>query len=209
MDNLESGKDKIKKISELLKNETLEPAKREAQKIIETAQTQAHEMIREAEKKAEALLQQAREQNAKEKERFDASLSTAMRQGTEELRQQIEETLFSQAIEEWLGKELKDIKKSAKLIDVLIKAVESDGVSADFSAWVPKALPADEVNALLLKKTVASLREKGVVTGEFVGGVMIKLHDQKLTLDVSQEAIKELLANYIRKDFRELLFGNE
>jgi V/A-type H+-transporting ATPase subunit E len=62
------------------------------------------------------------------------------------------------------------------------------------------------VNALLLKAVIEKLREKSVIVGEGIGGVQLKLHDRKFTLDLSTQALKELVSQYIRKDFREILF---
>ena len=48
MKGLESGKDKIQKICDALRKETLEPAKQEAREIVENAHMQASEIVTEA-----------------------------------------------------------------------------------------------------------------------------------------------------------------
>lgn len=206
MENLDTGKDKIKKICEILKNETLQPAKQEAQQILEVAQQEAHNIVRDAEAKAEQILQDSKEKLKKEKELFDKSLRQGCQQGIEALRQDIEQKLFNLELSDWIEKQTVDADIAAKLITALVNAIEKEGVSADFSALIPAALPQDKVNALLVKEILEKLREKSVVVGEFIGGVQLKLHDRKLTLDLSEEALKELLGQYVRKDFRELLF---
>jgi V/A-type H+-transporting ATPase subunit E len=45
------------------------------------------------------------------------------------------------------------------------------------------------------------------VVGSFKGGAQLQWHDRKLTLDMSDDALKELLSTYVRKDFRKMLFG--
>jgi V/A-type H+/Na+-transporting ATPase subunit E len=42
--------------------------------------------------------------------------------------------------------------------------------------------------------------------GDFDGGVQIKLCDRKITIDVSDRVVRELIANFIRHDFRDLVF---
>lgn len=206
MENLETGKDKIKKICDILKKETLQPAKQEAQQIVEVAGQEAHQIIRDAEAKAEQILNEAKAKMEKEKELFRSSLTQACRQGLEALRQDIENKLFNSALDGWLQKNTADPAVGAKLISALVQAIEKEGISADFSAIVPAQVPADKVNAALGQNIIDKLREKSVVVGDFIGGVQLKLHDRKLTLDVSDDALKELLGHYIRKDFRELLF---
>ena len=59
-----------------------------------------------------------------------------------------------------------------------------------------------------IKIVVQALKERSVVLSDLAGGIQLKLHDKKMTIDLSDEALKELLATYIaRKDFRKLLFG--
>ena len=206
MENLETGKDKIKKICDILKNETLQPAREEAQQIIEVAGQEAHQIIRDAEAKAEQILNEAKAKMEKEKDLFRSSMIQACRQGIEALKQDIENRLFNSELADWLQKNTADPEVGAKLVAALVQAIEKEGVSTDFSAKIPAEVPADKVNALLGKDIVDKLREKSVTVGEFIGGVQLKLHDRKLTLDLSDDALKELLGHYIRKDFRELLF---
>jgi len=206
MKNVDTGKDKIKKLCDILKDETLQPAKEEAEQIVKVAEKNAHQIIRDAEAKAEQILEVAKAKMEKQKELFHSSMKQASRQGIEALKQDIENKLFNDELSDWLKKNTADPEIGAKLITVLVKAVEKEGVSADFSSVVPAHVPADKVNALLAKEIVDKLRERSVTVGEFIGGVQLKLHDRKLTLDLSDEALKELLGHYIRKDFRQLLF---
>lgn len=206
MENLESGKEKIRKICDILKNETLKPAKEEAEKMVEVAEQEARNIISDAEAKAEALLREAKAKMAKERELFEHSIALGCRQALELLRQDIEDKLFNKELGSWLARQTADPEIGARLVNVLVQAIEKEGISADFTALVAKQLPSDKINALLLQDVVDHLREKGVVPGTFVGGAQIVLHDKKMTLDLSNEALKELIAPYLRKDFRMLLF---
>ena len=162
MDNLDTGKDKIKKICEILKSETIEPAKLEAHQ--------------------------------------------ASAQAMEGLRQSIENKLFNETLSDWIEQHTADPKVAADLISALVKAIEKEGTSVDFSALIPKAVPADKVNAYLGKEILEKLHEEGAISGDFIGGGQLKLHDRKLTLDLSDAAIRELLERYVRKEFHALLF---
>ncbi len=206
MNNLETGKDKIKKICDILKNESLQPAKKEAQQILEVAQQEAGQIIKEAETKALEFSEQARAKMEQEKQLFKSSMEAACRKGLEALRQDIESRLFNQELANWVEKQTCDPEVGAKLITALVEAIEKEGISVDFSALIPPHVPAEKVNALLSKAILEKLREKSVTVGDFIGGVQLKLHDRKLTLDLSDQALKELIGSYVRKDFRELLF---
>jgi V/A-type H+-transporting ATPase subunit E len=209
MENLDTGKDKIKKIGEVLKNEILQPAKEEAQKILEVAEQEARNVIRDAEAKAEEIVQSAKLRVAKERELFDISIRNVYHQGIAILRQKIENELFNSELSAWVEKQSIDTELVAKLISSLVAAIEKEGTSVDFSAYIPSQVSPGEVNALLFKSILEKLRERSVVIGEFAGGVRLKLHDKHLTLDLSDEALEELIGPYIRKDFREILFRRD
>ncbi len=206
MENLESGKDKIKKICEIIKNETLAPAKEEANRIIQSANEEGHQIVQEATQKAEELIRQAYVKIENEKKLFESSIEQASKQVIETLRQKIEKELFNQALDSWVHKETQTPEVAATLISALASALEKEGVNADFSAIIAKNVSKERVNALLAKSILDKLREKSVVLGEIGGGAQIKLHNQMLTLDLSDMAFKELLGGYLRKDFRALLF---
>lgn len=203
---MEKGQDKIREICNILKNETLTPAKEEAQKIIQVAEQEARNIIRDAETKAELLLQTAQKKQQKEREFFESSMRSACKQGIEALKQDIEKKLFNDQMADWLKEHVAQPKVSAQLLQAIVDGLKADGVEADFSAYIPKQVSKDEVNALLAQGVLKKLKEQSVVVGEFLGGVQLKLHKNQLTLDLSDDALKDLVGRYIRKDFRSLLF---
>lgn len=207
MKTLDKGQDKIKKISELLRHEVLEPAKDEAKKIIEGAQAHALEIIADAKKEAHRIIEEGRKIAEQEKNVVHSALSQAGKQSIEALRQDIEHHLFSDQLHTVLNEGTANPKVIAALIDAVIKAIEKEGIGADLMAYIPKSVSVKEVNQLLLEETLKKLKSQTVELGGFTGGARVRLLDKNLTIDVSEEALKELLAKYVRKDFRKLLFG--
>jgi V/A-type H+-transporting ATPase subunit E len=206
MKTLDKGTDKIQKICDALKLETLEPAKREAEEIISTARQQAEKIIFEAHQQAKKVASEASQRIEKERTVFDSSLQQALRQTLETLRQSIEKMLFNSTLEKELSKEMSDPKVIAKLIDVVIKAIKEEGTSADLSVIIPKNVSASEINTHLLKNTLEQLNDRNLALGQFGGGIQVKLLDQKMTLDISDKALMDFLQQYLRKDFRNRLF---
>ena len=71
MKGLDNGKNKIQKICDALRVETLEPAKQEAREILENAHLQAADLIREAKDKMQSMIEATdREIDQKSKRRF-------------------------------------------------------------------------------------------------------------------------------------------
>ncbi|MGA8164666.1 MAG: V-type ATP synthase subunit E [Waddliaceae bacterium] len=203
---LEKGDDKIQKICDSLRKETLEPAKEEAQKIVEEAKAHAASFLDEAREAADKLLASARESIEKERQVFHSSLEQAAKQSVEKLRQVIEHQLFHDELEAVLLEYTLDPQVIAKIIEAMIKAIDEEGISVEFSAVIPKTASPKDVNRLLGERIQNQLKEKSVSVGEFAGGAQIKLHDKKMTFDMTDRALIELLANYVRKDFRKFLF---
>lgn len=207
MKSLEKGKDKIQQICDKLRRETLEPAKEEAQQILAEARRKAEEIRVEAEHQAEQLQKQARGQIEQERNVFYSSLQQAAKQTIEGLKQEIEHKLFNEELQNVLEKQLADPKIIAELINGIVAAIEKEGLATDLSAIIPRLISVDDINSLLLEGVRKRLKGKPLEIGHFAGGAQVKLLGKKMTIDLSDQAIKELLANYIRKDFRKLIFS--
>lgn len=207
MKGLETGKDKIQKICDVLKKETIDPARQEAREIIENAHLQANEIVQEAKKKAEGLIQSAEREIEEKKKMFHASFQLACRQGIEQLKQKIEEQLFNRQLAEWIAKEMADPKIIAHLIQSLLRSLEEKGIEEEFTAVIPKHISPRSINALLTQQILERLQNQTVTVGDFEGGILIRLKERQVTIDISDTAVRQLIAQYIRRDFREMVFS--
>ncbi|WP_075883589.1 V-type ATP synthase subunit E [Candidatus Protochlamydia sp. W-9] len=207
MKSLEQGQEKIQRICDKIRHQTIEPAQEEARKIIEAAHLRAKEIIANAEQHAEQYIKQAKGQIEQERNVFHSSLQQASKQTIESLKQEIEYHLFNEELQSVLEKQLSDPKLIAELINGIVKAIDRDGLNTDLTVVIPRAVSADDVSALLLDGVRKKLKRKPLEIGQFAGGAQIKLHGKKMTVDLSDQTIKELLANYVRKDFRQLIFS--
>jgi V/A-type H+/Na+-transporting ATPase subunit E len=208
MKGLEKGKDKVKKICDVLRRETIEPAKLEADEILEIARLKAGEIVEEAKKQSQQLLALAKTQIEKERAILQSSLAQACKQTLEVLKQNIEEKLFDRELNRVIAKPLQDPAVLTKLISTIVAALEKEGIGADLSVYIPAVAPAREINELLGRQILDKLKEKSILVGPFAGGVEVKLHKENITIDITDHAVGELVANYIRKDFREMVFGS-
>jgi V/A-type H+/Na+-transporting ATPase subunit E len=207
MKGTENGRDKVKKICDILRRETLDPAMNEAEQIIHSAKEQAERIIALSQKMAEKVMEDANKEIARQKNVFQSSLGQACKQAIDALKQHVEEKLFNQELSRIMTKHTQDPKVLVQLIAAVVKGIEKEGIDAPLSIYVPASVPARSVNMLLAHEILDKLKEKSVLIGPLSGGIEVKLHRDNITVDVSDTALKELVANYIRKDFRELIFG--
>lgn len=207
MRKLETEEEKIEKICNLLRYETIEPAKREALVALGQAQQRAHAIVGEAEREAERLLSEARELVKRERALFESSLEQGARQSVEALRQHIEEHLFNSAVTAAVAALQRDPAVLARLLDAIVAAVDGAGLSADLSAYVSKNVPREAVLALLADNTLKLLSNgEALQVSGISGGVQLRLTDKKMTIDMTDTALKELLSAFVRKDYRKLFF---
>jgi V/A-type H+-transporting ATPase subunit E len=206
MKGLETGKDKVKKICDVLKRETLEPAKHEAEGIIASARRRADEILADAHKESKKMIDDAFGEIEKQKVIFQASVAQACRQTLEALKEKIEHKLFDPELSKLVTKPMQDPKLMAQLINAIIRALDKEGTKSDLSVVVSSAISAKAINELLASEVIERLKEKGVLISSIGGGIEVKLIDKNITIDLSDEAIREMVAAYIRKDFREYLF---
>lgn len=206
MKTLDKGQDKIKKISDGIRLEVLEPAKTEAEKIIQQANEKADEIVKGAEKQAQKLIENAKQTIQHERNVFHSSLTQSAKQTLESLKQSIEQKLFNDQLSVLVAKETADPQVVANLITTLVKAIEKEGLSTDISAVIPKGVSSEQICQLLGQEILNQLKGNSVAVGTFDGGAQVKLLDKQLTLDVSDQTLVEYLRSYVRKDFRKLIF---
>lgn len=208
MKNLIGGEEKLQKICDRLKLETLEPAKLEAQSLIEEAKRESARIIAQAKVEADQILNNSRTKQEKELAVFQSSLQQSARQAIEGLRQTIEERFFNQNLLEILKQPKSDAPLSSRLISAIIEALKKEGINANLSALIPQTISPEEVNRLLGEEILSALQKKKVSVGSFGAGVQVSLFDQKITLEITDSSLKELLASYLRKDFRKWIFAD-
>jgi V/A-type H+-transporting ATPase subunit E len=206
MKSLETGKDKIQKICDAIRKETLDPVKQEIGEIIENAHMQAADIIRDAEKKAAQMKASVDAEIAEKTKLFRASFQLSCRQGIEALKQKIEEELFNKELASLIAKETSDPKIIVALIESFMRSLESHGIEEDFEAVIPKEISPRSINALLAENILTRLKKHSVELGDFHGGVKLQMKDRQITIDISDEVVRELVAAYIRRDFRDLIF---
>lgn len=204
---LDKAGEKVEKICEALRRETLEPAAQEAELLVKQANEERDRILREAQMEAKQLIEKGRLQIEQERSLFRSSLSQAAKQAVQLLKQQIEEALFNPALEGLVNKNLNDPKVIAQVIEAVVHALEREGRKADFQAEVAKNISKEQVNVLLAKEILNRLKGHTVEVGTFEGGAKVKLAGQHMTVDISDEAVTELLLGFMREDFRSYFFN--
>lgn len=206
MKTLEKGQDKIKRICEILKNETLEPAKQEAEEIIKAAEARAEQMIVEAKQQAKKIIEDSRRAIEQERTIFHSSLAQSTKQCLESLKQLIEQEFFNDKIYQFVAQGSSTPQVVAKLIDAIVIGLKKEGVSKDLAAIIPQTCSPEEIVRNLTSDVIKQLEGQPISIGSFAGGAQIKILDKKLKLVITDVELAEFLKQYVRKDFRKYFF---
>jgi V/A-type H+/Na+-transporting ATPase subunit E len=208
MEALEKGKSKLGEICEILRKETLEPAQNDAQEIINAAKEEAQKIKKRANADAKQILEGAHAEVEQKRRLFENSMDLASKQSFEQLRQKVEDHFFSIELQELAANILKENELVAKLIAAIVNTVEKEGLGTNLAIGISKTIKAEDISKYLMADLVGKLKN-GELPVESVGkGAVVKLIDAKMTIDISEDSLKELMGGFLRDSFRQILFKN-
>lgn len=207
MKAIDSGSDKIKKICEVLRTQTLEPAKEEAASLIEEAKAECARLMKACKQEADQLIAAAKQKIEEEKVVMKASLALSARQAVERLKEELETQFFHPQLNLLLHEKMEDPQWVASLLSALVDAVKKEGLSQEMRAVISATVDKEKVATALGIAFLNELKDHSLTIGSFAGGVELKLLDARLTIDVTQESVKKLLIEYLREDFRKIVLA--
>ncbi len=203
---LETADNKVKEICAILRKETLEPAQEEAKEIIAAAVKEADELIRKAKEEAVRIREENKLELSKELQVHEGSIQLSIRQGISTLRQNIEKIFTTQLdseIERVMGSE--DVV--AQVISIILGLIAKEGLDVNLQVMIPKAINLEALLSKLTADFAEKVKKGAVLVEDIKGGAEIKLIDKKISIDLTDVAVKELLASYVIPELREKIFS--
>lgn len=207
MEGRETGDERLAAICQMIRNETLDPAKEEAEKIRQAAERDAAKTRTEAKRYAEKIIHEARTVISEEREAFDASMKQAAKKALGLLKEKIEKTLLNPSLDRYLTKQFNDEQKTAKILDLVIQNLEEEGIYGDLSVWLGKNLSKDVVLSQLCQQSLSKIEAGSLSVGDQAFGIVLKIVDRHLSIEITPEGLKEMIAAFLRPDFRSILFS--
>jgi V/A-type H+-transporting ATPase subunit E len=202
-----SGDERLAAICQVVRNETLDPALREAEEIRLEAEREANTIIENARKEAERLLHETKRELEAKQASFSSALEQATRQTLDLIRQQIEKELFSPQFTALLEEEFKSEKKSAHLLDLIIENLQQEGLEGNLGVWLGKKLAKEKVAKELAKASLKAIPKDGLHISDHYYGLIVKLVDKHISIEITPESIRDLIASFLRAEFRNLLYA--
>lgn len=210
----------VRSLIERVKSEGVEAGRSEAERIVEEARARAARIVDDARREADQHLGQARERERSEQESGRAALQLAARDAVLRLEEELSRA-FARQLSRLVDERLRDPRFLERLILELVgrdrpepdepakvllprKAIDIDQLREQ-----GRELAHDPVDGFVLSVARDMLRE-GVevhVSREVDAGLVIRLEDGDIEIDVTTEAVTELLSRHLLPRFRGLLEG--
>ena len=212
----------VETLIEQLRNDGIEQGRNEAEKIVAEAKSKAEWALKQAQEEAEQIRQKAKQEAERLERSSHEALETATRDALLSLKEQLTQ-LFTREIKRLVGEGTRE----KELLEKMILEVVGEGKKETAKAkHVEVILPREIIGIEELSQDPEEL-EKGQLT-DFLrlvtralgregvsfgvakddrGGLRVKLTDQGIELDFSDQAIAEVLLQHLQPRFRALLEG--
>lgn len=207
MKHLDTGADKIKKICDAIRHETIEPAKQQAKVILEQASEQATKIIQDARSQAESILETAKKQHEKEKHIFEASMAHSAKLFKEKLRIEIEEHFLSKSLDQLSMHLFNSEEMCAKLVSALIAGFSNKTMGGDLTLILSHNLNKQEFVKHLSSDVKARISR--VDSSDNISGVVLKCEGENLRIELNREQLTEALLETLRSDFRKYFYQGQ
>ena len=202
---LETADNKVKEICAILRRETLDPAQAEARKIIESAKKESDDLIHKAKIEVAKIREENKLELLKELKVHEGSIQLSIRQGISTLRQSIEK-IFSKDLDSEIEKAMGKEDVIAQSISVILGLLEKEGLGVNLGVMIPKHVNLEAICAKLTKDFSEKVKRAAIQIEDIKGGAEVKLKDKKMSIDLTDAAVKELLASYVIPELRAKIF---
>ena len=214
----------VQELIDKLKNQGVKEGEAQAEQIIKQAQSEAARLLSSAKAEADQLYADAKKKIEVEKKSAQESIRVAFRDTELALRSTFREA-FSNYLRKLVSYEMQDKEFVKKLVLVIAgiktpfiektsqievqlpaKLVEADGKEMRFTDEGKKHL-----GHLLLGITTEMLRE-GIElkpSDDLKGGIRVQLLGENVQIDLSDEAISDLLLKYLLPRYRAIVSGQD
>jgi len=206
MTQIDTGNEKVKKICDLIKTQTLDPAKEEAKKIVLHAKKDAEKIIADAEEKARLILEQAQNECESKRKLLESSLRLAAKQAVSSLKQQITEELFSKPFAHSLKMETSKPSFIAKAIEISLQSIFKNIPDDELLFELPKTVSPEQILQELSSEARERVKKSQIEMGAFQGGVVIHYNKENIAIDLTDNAANQLLSRYIAQPMQQYLF---
>jgi V/A-type H+/Na+-transporting ATPase subunit E len=202
-----------------LRDDGVRAGQEESQRIISEAEARAARIVHEATKEAEAIRAKAREEAQSLEQVTQGALQLAGRDAMLQLRNEVR-SAFEQYVRRLVIQSTADPEFIRSLILILAgEAVDKHIRDKEAHVYLSKAILDKEgspemrqKSTQFLKALSSELLRKGITlipSDDVRGGARVRLVHEQVEIDLSDQAITELLIRHLSPRIREIMSGSE
>ena len=212
----------VQELIDRIHDQGVKAGREKAEAIVEEARREAERTLREAQKGAATLLQEAREEAARVQEAGQEALRIASRDTimrfNEEMMALLEQRVRRLVSVEMVDRELLRsliLQVAARPVEAVVQGAERvaihlppEPLGIEELKRDPKAL--EDALSRLVKQIAGETWREGVTfhaSGQLEQGIRVEVKDQDLNLDLSPQAVADLLLLHLQPRFRALMQG--
>lgn len=211
----------VQQLIDKLKHQGVVAGEKQAEQIIKDAQKKASDILTKAELEADKLLSDTRGKLESERKSSHEAIKTAFRDTELALRSKLREA-FSTHLGRLVSLELEDKAFIKQLVLAIAGAKAAEAQAGNIEILVPaKACETDKEEALLspegkqkLQHLVLGITNDMLRNGielkpsaDLKGGIKVRLVGKDLEIDLTDEALTNLLLKYLLPRYREIVSG--
>jgi len=212
----------VQTLIDRLREEGVSAGKVEAQRLVADAESRAKWLVRQAEQESKEMLEKARVEAEKLRRGAEESMQVAARDALLTVRAQLTQR-FAREVRRLVSEQMKREDVLRQMILEVVRR-QSESLPQDSEATV--LLPRDAVGLEDLRRNMDELQEgtlthfalavatdmmrEGITFGvadDDHAGLRVRLDKEELTLDISDEAVADLLLRHLQPRFRAVLEG--
>jgi len=196
----------IDEICQVLIDEALTPAKKEAESIVENAKKQAEEIIHHAKEEAAYVEKKNLQEVEKQKRLCQDFLQFSSKQAIAQLKEKIID-LFRKELFGIVTQEMQEPDVVKKSLDVILTLLEKEGLAVNLQLMFPKHIDIEELCKHITKKFAQKIRKEGCPLEGIQGGIKVRLLNENFSLDFSESAVADLLFAQAMPELKKMLFS--
>lgn len=197
----------VERICKVLKSETIDPAKKEANEILNQAKMRAEEIIETAEKQAKEIINDSEQKVIDQRKIFVDEIKHIAKETIRKLHDEVLQ-LFSKDFKQRIADSANNPNYIAKAIESILDALKKEGINANMEAYVSKHVAVESVAKELAVDVVKQLDDgKLLKVGDHAGGCSILIKDEQLSISLTEVQLNDILKDQVQHELETLLFG--
>lgn len=211
----------VKKLIERLREQGVEEGEKQKERLLQEASAKAAEMLADAEREAAELRQKAQADADRVRAASEAALQLAVRDAAMKLREEIAGRVAGE-LRQLVARQMSDGELLRQVLLEVARQAAPDPAQGKFRVLLPRVPlgvdelrdQAKETEQSALTALAAGLGREALARGIEVApgpddrpGIRIHLVDKDVVIDLTDEAVTQLLLKHLMPRFRALLAG--